>query len=108
MKCPDCGIEQKMDVHSPEKPDSAGFVGLTSCTFTYSCEHYQDICQHPRCAICGKRDAPVCQVPASIPFSDAYCHDPACIEAMRAKWEPIAAEWHAEMERSWKAEHPDE
>jgi hypothetical protein len=79
--CPDCGIPENMEIHSPETPDKDGLVGLTNCVFTYSCEHYRDICEHPRCRFCGKRDSPVRQVPVQIAFSDCYCDD--CAEKAR-------------------------
>ena len=82
MNCPECGILQRLTITSPETPDDDGFVPLSNTVFTYSCEHYADLCQHPRCRFCGRRDSPVRQVPAPIAYSDCYCD--ACAELAKA------------------------
>lgn len=112
MTCPTCGVEQHWKIINADEPDEHGFVSLVGVKqpteFIYSCVHYQDLCEHPRCIICGKRDSPVCQVPVSLPFSDCYCDNPSCVEAVRILYLPTALDYEFQVMMRDRDEYPEQ
>lgn len=78
MNCPECGIKEDVTYNVP----SGAWIPLMDLPAPqYSCEHYRKAC--PRCTVCGAPNAPVGQVPVSLPYSDAYCQTPSCVAGMR-------------------------